>query len=113
MYIDLFQEPGCPPASHSFMTMEINFATVAVQEAVLVHYPVFEPHSSFLQQLVLFSVTVLALCYLLRGYHSSAPHPYVFSANVLSVCHCLLLFSPDSVTFHWAPVTGDFSVTLQ
>lgn len=48
MYIDFFQEPGCPPVSHSFMSIESNFSTAVVQEALLVHHPVFELfHSSF------------------------------------------------------------------
>lgn len=91
------------------MTIEINFATVAVQEATLVHRPVFELLSSSFWQLVLLcSVTVVVLCYLLRGCHSSVPHPYIVSANVPSVCQGSLLISPDFVTFHWAPMTRAF-----
>lgn len=79
-----------------------DFAPVAVQGAVLVHHPVSELHSPFLQHLVLLcSVTVVVLCHLLRGHHSCVPHPCMVSANVLSLCHCFSLFSPDSVTFHW------------
>jgi len=47
-YIDLFQEPGSPPISHSSTSIESNFSTATVQEALLVHHLVFELfHSSF------------------------------------------------------------------
>lgn len=105
MYIDLFQEPGCPPVSHSFMTIEINFATVEGSHIGASSCPwtplfILPAACAALQDSsggsVLPAQEMPFIC----------SSPLVVSANVLSVWHGSLLFSPDSVTFHWAPMAG-------